>query len=181
MDGEALPVPPVDALYRRKPHARPLTAALRRAQSLCRGPIHTDLRGSAWRRCSEPVNLHRLEALERQALSGSVELCSARAAKRAKLLTNSERRHRDAENLLTRGAGTGFSLAHRSARVRNGETPGDPTCSNRWGYTNDDAVNQRACKLLGRGSLAPQVKQRVFHGRETLAKLLILNGLLKLT
>jgi hypothetical protein len=28
--------------------------------------------------------------------------------------------------------------------------------------------------------LAPQVKQRVFHGPETLAKLLILNGLLKL-
>jgi hypothetical protein len=28
--------------------------------------------------------------------------------------------------------------------------------------------------------LAPQVKQRVFDGRETLAKTLILNGLLKL-
>jgi hypothetical protein len=28
-------------------------------------------------------------------------------------------------------------------------------------------------------NLAPKVKQRVFHGRETLAKPLILNGLLK--
>jgi hypothetical protein len=29
-------------------------------------------------------------------------------------------------------------------------------------------------------NLAPQVKQRVFHGRKTLAKVLILNGLLKI-
>ena len=35
-------------------------------------------------------------------------------------------------------------------------------------------------RKLKENSLAPQVKERVFHGRETLAKVLILNGLLKL-
>src|ERR1035437_5046257 len=57
-----------------------------------------------------------------------------------------------------------------------------------WGYlarlwqTQEDRCRLQEGRLGSeRKSLAPQVKQRVFDGAETLAKLLILNGLLKLT
>ena len=73
-----------------------------------------------------------LEALERQAFLGAVELCSSWAPDRANLLTNSRDGAQRRRELLTSGGGTGSDLAGHPEQVRNRETDRDAKCSKQW-------------------------------------------------
>ena len=111
--------------------------------------------------------------------AGNVEDVSLGVRDLARALTNSERRNRRRRE---RGAETEWNRADSAGQpwwARTERRTETRSSSKDYADAEDDAVNQRACKSVEGKELAPQVKQRVFCGPETLAKLLILNGLLK--
>src|SRR5262249_2531747 len=91
------------------------------------------------------------------AVSPTVELCPARAAKRAKLLTNTREGSQRRRELSTSRGGTCTRLARQPGCARNRETNGDATRPKELRYAKDRAVNQRAAKSLKGKRMAPQV------------------------